>query len=68
VEHLTKRQSIELTKLVIEQHGEGLTQRQFTDVVMGLFEDISGMEGIPPIKARAIINILWSIYREHRSN
>jgi hypothetical protein len=67
VEHLTKRQSIELTKLIIEQHGKGLTQRQFTDVVMDLFEDISGMEGIPPIKARAIINILWSIYLERNN-
>jgi hypothetical protein len=67
VEHLTKRQSIELTKLVIEQHGKGLTQRQFTEAVMDYFEDISGMEGLSPPDAMEIINGLWSIYLERNN-
>ena len=30
---------------------------------MDLFEDVSGMEGIEPLDAKEIINVLWSIYR-----
>ena len=67
MEHLTKRQSIELTKLVIDVHGKGLAQRQFTKAVMDYFEDISGMEGLSAPDAMEIINGLWSIYLE-RSN
>ena len=63
MEHLTKRQSVELVKFVIDQHGNGLKQVQFTELVLDCFEDISGLEGLSPPEAREIINTLWSIYR-----
>ena len=62
MEHLTKRQSVELVKFIIDQHGNGLKQVQFTELVMDCFEDISGLEGLPPSDAIEIINTLWSIY------
>ena len=62
MEHLTKRQSVELVKSITDQHGKGLTKGKFTEVVMDCFEDISGLEGLPPSDAIEIINTLWSIY------
>jgi len=63
VEHLTKLQSVELAKFIFDQHGNGLTKRKFTELVLDCFEDISGMEVLTPPDAREIINNLWSIYR-----
>ena len=63
MEHLTKLQSVELVKFIIDQHGNGLKQVQFTELVLDCFEDISGLEGLSPPEAREIINTLWSIYR-----
>ncbi len=63
MEHLTKRQSVELVKFVIDQHGNGLKQVQFTELVLDCFEDISGLEGLSPHQARELTNTLWSIYR-----
>ena len=63
MEHLTKRQSVELVKFIFDQHGNGLTKMQFTELVLDCFEDISGLEGSPPSDAIEIINTLWSIYR-----
>ena len=63
MKHLTKRQSVELVKFIIDQHGSNLTKRRFTELVLDCFEDISGLEGLSPPEAREIINTLWSIYR-----
>ncbi|MEI7514960.1 MAG: hypothetical protein WCK81_06180 [Betaproteobacteria bacterium] len=63
MENLTKRQSVELVKFIFDQHGNGLTKRKFTEVVLDCFEDISGFEGLSPPEATEIINTLWSIYR-----
>jgi hypothetical protein len=63
VEHLTKRQSVELVKFIFDQHGNSLTKRQFTEVVLDCFEDISGLEGLSPPQALETINTLWSTYR-----
>ena len=63
MEHLTKLQSVELVKFIIDQHGNGLKQVQFTELVLDCFEDISGLEGLSPPEATELINTLWSIYR-----
>ncbi len=63
MEPLTKRQSVELVKFIIDQQGSNLTKRKFTELVLDCFEDISGLEGLSPPQAREIINTLWSIYR-----
>ena len=65
MKRLTKPQQIRLIELVIDTHGGDLSKRVFMDVVLYLFEDISGMEGLTPPDAREIINNLWSIYRGH---
>jgi len=63
MKRLSKHQQTRLIELVIDTHGGGLNKRVFTDVVLYLFEDISGMEVLTPSDAREIINNLWSIYR-----
>ena len=55
-----------LISIIQEQHGLTLTYQQFTDTTFDLFEDISGLEGLPPEQAMEIINTLWSVYCEHK--
>ena len=47
-----------LISIIRDQHGLKLTRQQFTDISFDLFEDISGLEGIPPEQAMEIINTL----------
>ena len=55
-----------LISIIQYQHGLNLTRQQFTDTTFDLFEDISGLEGLPPEQAMEIINTLWSVYCEHK--
>jgi len=55
-----------LILIIQDQHGLTLNYQQFTDTTFDLFEDISGLEGIPPEKAMEIINTLWSVYCEYK--
>jgi hypothetical protein len=55
-----------LISIIQDQHGLKLTRQQFIDITFDLFEDISGLEGIPPEQAMEIINTLWSVYCEYK--
>ena len=55
-----------LISIIRDQHGLTLNYQQFTDTTFDLFEDISGLEGIPPEQAMEIINTLWSVYCEYK--
>jgi len=55
-----------LILIIRDQHGLNLTRQKFTDTTFDLFEDISGLEGIPPEQAMEIINTLWSVYCEYK--
>ena len=55
-----------LISIIRDQHGLRLNRQQFTDTTFDLFEDISGLEGIPPEQAMEIINTLWSVYCEYK--
>ena len=55
-----------LISIIRDQHGLKLTRQQFTDISFDLFEDISGLEGLPPEQAMEIINTLWSVYCEYK--
>jgi hypothetical protein len=54
-----------LISIIRDQHGLTLNYQKFTDTTFDLFEDISGLEGIPPEQAIEIINTLWSVYCEY---
>ena len=55
-----------LISIIQDQQGLTLTRQQFTDTTSDLFEDISGLEGMPPEQAMEIINTLWSVYCEYK--
>ena len=55
-----------LISIIQDQYGLTLTRQQLTDATFDLFEDISGLEGIPPEQAMEIINTLWSVYCEYK--
>ena len=55
-----------LISIIRDQHGLKLPRQQFTDTTFDSFEDISGLEGIPPEQAMEIINTLWSVYCEYK--
>ncbi len=67
VQHLSNDELIELVQAITEQHGNGLTLKEFTEKCFDLFEDVSGMEGITTQDAMEIINLLWNIYYDQVS-
>jgi len=59
---LSTEQKQNLVEIVTEEFGTGLLPDDFADVVLGLFEDISGFETLSPTKANQLINQLWRQY------
>lgn len=59
---LSREERQTLVATIGELHGLGLTYAEFADAVLGLFEDISGFEAIPPATAKRIVHNLWSTY------
>jgi hypothetical protein len=53
-----------LVSIAMEESGCGLTQTQFNDVMLALFEHIAGLETIPTKLARRYLAILWSKYQQ----
>lgn len=61
---LTRTESNTLVNIVCESHGSELTQFEFSDAMLMLFEDVSGFEAMPSKKAGIVINKLWSQYMD----
>ena len=59
---ITKEQQQDLIELIHEQFGSTLSRDDFTDAVLGLFEDSPGFETITQSQAKSMINQLWRIY------
>lgn len=59
---LSQEERQTLIAMIGELNGSGLTYDEFADAMLGLFEDISGFETIPPTTAKRIVHNLWSIY------
>lgn len=64
---LTAEEKKNLVGIVIEDFGLELTFDDFSDAVLGLFEDIPGFETISPSKAFRYVNQLWSQYHGQES-
>ena len=60
--HLTVNQSKSLVEFIRQKHTDRLTKQLFIEVVLDLFEDVSGMENVTPSDSHLIINKLWNIY------
>lgn len=59
---LSQEERQTLVAMIGEAHGSDLTYDEFADAMLGLFEDISGFEAIPPATAKRIVHNLWSTY------
>lgn len=64
---LSAEEKLRLVDIVIEEFGADLTFDDFSDAVLGLFEDIPGFETIAPAKALQYVNQLWSQYHGQES-
>ena len=62
METLSAEERQNLLEIINEEFGPDLTFDDFSDAVLGLFEDIPGFETIPPSKANRYVNQLWSQY------
>ena len=62
METLSAEEEQNLLRIINEEFSPDLTFDDFSDAVLGLFEDISGFETIPPTKANRYVNQLWNQY------
>jgi hypothetical protein len=60
---LSASQQVSLIEIVNELHGSHLESAEFAEVVLGLFEDIPGLEAISQHKAKQFVQLLWRKYR-----
>lgn len=61
---LTTEQESVLVDYIIEDFGITLSQDDFIDNLLGIFEDIAGMEALSDAEVLDITSRLWRIYRE----
>ena len=59
---LTKRQQQTLIKIIAYKFGSDLSQEDFTDQLLMLFEDIAGMEFLEEGELESITDNLWRQY------
>jgi hypothetical protein len=48
------KMAILVAVVVLEQFGAGLTQAQFNEVILAIFEDIPGFEALPHRRSRSL--------------
>ncbi len=53
-----------LVSLAVEDFGPGLTRPQFNDVMLGLFENIAGLETITRQHQQRYLIVLWFKYQQ----
>jgi hypothetical protein len=67
MQKLSAAQKQNLVEIINEDFGTGLIFDEFAEVVLDIFEDISGFETIPPAKVKLLINQLWRKYHVQKS-
>lgn len=59
---LSAKEKLRLLEIISEEFGSDLTFDDFSDAMLGLFDDIPGFETIMPAKASRYVNQLWRKY------
>ena len=59
---LTKQQQTELVSLINEDFGSDLEFDDFAEAILGVFENIPGLETISQTKSTRIVKQLWRKY------
>lgn len=61
---LTTEQKQQLVDIIIEDFGNEMMQDEFSDVLLGLLEDVPGFETTTQRTINQLTNQLWSQYHE----
>lgn len=64
MQSLTTEQKQQLVDIIIEENGQGLEVDEFTDVLLGLLEDVPGLETAKQNTINKLTQQLWSQYHE----
>ena len=55
-----------LVEIIREQSGDTLSQPEFADAMLQLFENIAGFETLPRKHSQRYLRILWQSYQSAR--
>ena len=61
---LTNEQKHQLVEIISEEFGTEMNNAEFTDVLLGLLEDMPGYETAKQSTINKLTNQLWSKYHE----
>jgi hypothetical protein len=64
--NLSDRDLHRLVRYIVKQRGPSLSQSDFIEHVLDLFEDIPGLELFSLQSDLDYLTILWSLYREYQ--
>ncbi len=64
---LSDSESYVLINIIIDCHGDHLSEQDFIDCVLLLFEDIAGLEHFAAQSNQSMLDYLWRLYCEQRS-
>ena len=59
---LSSREQRTLVAIMNERYGAGLDYEQFSEGMLGVFEDIPGFETMSPEQANPLLLTLWNSY------
>jgi hypothetical protein len=54
---------LRLCRVITDEHGAELHKLDFTDIVLGMIEDVAGFETMSPEETDDLIDKLWRTYR-----
>lgn len=61
---LTTEQKQHLVEIISEEFGTEMNNAEFTDVLLGLLEDVPGFETAKQSTINKLVNQLWSKYHD----
>jgi hypothetical protein len=53
-----------LVSIAVEDFGRDLTRPRFDDLILGLFENVRGLETLPRKCSRQYLRLLWLRYQQ----
>jgi hypothetical protein len=62
MQSLTTEQKETLVEIIKDEFGEEVSLDEFTDILLGMLEDVAGFEAIPEQEVNKLTNQLWKNY------
>jgi hypothetical protein len=62
MQSLTTEQKKTLVEIIKDEFGEEMSLDEFTDILLGMLEDVAGFEAIPLQEVNKLTNQLWKNY------